>query len=466
MAFAYASIRKEVEQLKAVYNPPPLPPLSFPLKPTQTLIYESLVAPEVRFVSACCGRRYGKSFLAIRAALHFARKYPGAVVWIVSPTFKMAKRNVWKPLKYKVPKAWQLKRPNESELFVELKNGSVIQLQSGEDPEALRGASPSPLFVVLDEFATMKADVWPIVRAGIANLAPYSKVLFIGTPKGYNHFYDIHTEAENRQGWCAFSFNTLQGGYVPQEEIEAARLDMDVESFNQEFLASFILLSGRVYKCFNRHENLFEGVNIMANTTELVIGMDFNVTPMTAVLGLIVGGQLHIIDEFVLKDARTDDMAQAIIDRYGEPATDDGPLSWLSTPSHERRFKMTVYPDPAGKARHTSSRNTDHKILRDYGFKVVAPKAAPPVRDRVNAVNSLLCNAAGARDLLIHPRCKALRKALEGLTYKDGTNDVDKSGGHDHITDALGYLVWSSPVNRYKQRMRQFELGTGHEVAA
>jgi hypothetical protein len=64
--------------------------------------------------------------------------------------------------------------------------------------------------------------------------------------------------------------------------------------------------------------------------------------------------------------------------------------------------------------------------------------------DRYNAVNTLSCNAAGRRRLLVHPRATVLTKALSSFRYKEGTSLPDKTGGFDHITDALGYLVWSA----------------------
>ena len=60
----------------------------------------------------------------------------------------------------------------------------------------------------------------------------------------------------------------------------------------------------------------------------------------------------------------------------------------------------------------------------------------------------MLENSEGEHRLFIHPRCKQLVKSLEGLTYKEGTNQPDKAAGLDHMTDALGYLVHGTfPIN-------------------
>ena len=112
--------------------------------------------------------------------------------------------------------------------------------------------------------------------------------------------------------------------------------------------------------------------------------------------------------------------------------------------------QVIIYPDPAGRQRRTSAAlgHTDLSILEGYGFTVIAPKRAPLVVDRINEVNAMWENSAGEARMFVHPRCKQLIKSMEGLTYKEGTNQPDKSAGLDHMADALGYLVHGTfPIN-------------------
>ena len=83
-------------------------------------------------------------------------------------------------------------------------------------------------------------------------------------------------------------------------------------------------------------------------------------------------------------------------------------------------------------------------ILANNGFKVVSGKANPPVLDRINAVNSMLCNAVGERNLLIDPTCKKMRECLIKMSYKEGTRVPDKDNIYDHMSDALGYAVYQN----------------------
>lgn len=155
----------------------------------------------------------------------------------------------------------------------------------------------------------------------------------------------------------------------------------------------------------------------------LLIGMDFNVNPMSAVIGQRAGDECHIIDEIVLPNSNTQEMLREINRRYGGR-------------------EGIVHPDPSADSRKTSAPvgETDLTIIERAGWPVY--RTAPyKVVDRTNSVNAMLYNAQGRRRLLISPRCTHLTKALDGLTYKEGTKIPDRSSGLDHITDALGYLI-------------------------
>jgi len=158
---------------------------------------------------------------------------------------------------------------------------------------------------------------------------------------------------------------------------------------------------------------------------ELLVGMDFNVNPMSVTLGVKAGDQLHIFDAIEVATSNTEEVAQMLRQRY---------------PNR----RVIVCPDPSGNARKTSAAvgQTDFTILQRQGFYVDAAHKAPLISDRINAVQALLKDAAGTRRLLVHPKARALVRSLDGLTYKEDTSIPDKNSGLDHMADALGYLVW------------------------
>lgn len=247
---------------------------------------------------------------------------------------------------------------------------------------------------------------------------------FITTPAGLNWFHDLWEQAQDQPDWSTFSYTTIEGGNVPEDEVEAARRTLDDRTFRQEYLASFETLSGRVYPDFS-DDNISDEVRDTGGP--ILWGTDFNVSVLAGVLGSRVGDTLHIWDEVSVTQTNTDEVCAMLRDRF-------------------RDRKLIAYPDPTGSARKTSSAGrTDHEIIRQYGFGVVSPKAPWSVKDKINATNSLIRNANGQIRLFVHPRCKNTIKALRNVTYKQGADDyvIDKSAGIEHWTDGLGYLIMS-----------------------
>jgi hypothetical protein len=107
-------------------------------------------------------------------------------------------------------------------------------------------------FLVLDEYASIAREAWDaVLRPALADRQ--GRALFIGTPRGFNHFHELFEGAEARPDWEAFQFTTAEGGNVPAEELVSAAHYLDERTYRQEFEASFVNLGiGRVYYSFER----------------------------------------------------------------------------------------------------------------------------------------------------------------------------------------------------------------------
>lgn len=104
---------------------------------------------------------------------------------------------------------------------------------------------------------------------------------------------------------------------------------------------------------------------------------------------------------------------------------------------------VRVYGDASGKAKDTRSKTSDYEILRAAGFvDQRVPPANPPIRDRHNAVNALLKNAAGDVRLKVNrDKCKTLINGLETVQLRKGASYLEEETRPQHVTTALGYLV-------------------------
>ena len=408
------------------------------LSKAQRLIADS----PFRFRVAICGRRFGKTHLAVRELARYAAK-PEQRVWYVAPTYRQAKQTVWTKLKKKLRSLRWIRSVNESDLTIVLVNGSEITLRSADNYDSLRGVGLN--FLVLDEFADIEQKAWTeVLRPTLSDTGGHC--LFIGTPKGVGNWAkDIYENEKTKKGWVSFQFTTLDGGNVPAEEVEQARIDLDERTFRQEYLATFETYSGVIAYSFGNHN--IQAAEPASATEELYVGTDFNVNPMSCGIMRKTATGLHQIDEIVLFSSNTNELVEEIRNRYP-------------------RNKITVFPDPAGVQRKTSANgNTDIKILENAGFTVRYHRQHPLVKDRINAANSMFHRTeAGTTKFLIDPKCKHTIKSLQGFCYKEGSQIPDKDSGLDHMFDAITYLIeYLDPIKKeYAQSAPQ---RFGHRLA-
>jgi hypothetical protein len=391
----------------------------------QTAVAES----GARFRVVIAGRRWGKTFLAIRETARVAR-LPNKRVFLVYPTYRQAKQVIWEPIKHRLQDLNWVERVNESDLTIQLRNGSRISLRGADNPDSLRGVGLDAL--VMDEFAMIEQKAWTeVLRPTLSDTN--GSALFISTPMGTaNWAYDLYNRGRDPEEhqWESWSFRTIDGGNVSEQEIEQAQRDLDERTFNQEYLATFESYQNRIYYAYDRALNTRTWDRPIPEV--LSIGLDFNVGQMSAAVFAREGDVIHAIDEIALYSSNTAEMCQEISSRYG-------------------RRKIFVYPDPSGSARKSSaSGSTDHTILANAGFVVKSPHAHNPVRDGINAVNTKLCNAQGVRTMYVDPKCKKIIESLEKHTYKENSNNVpDKDSGHDHFSDSIRYFVdYVFPIRR------------------
>jgi hypothetical protein len=132
-------------------------------------------------------------------------------------------------------------------LQIKLINGCTISLKGADRPETMRGVSLK--FLCMDEYADMKPEVWEqILRPALADQK--GEALFIGTPMGRNHFYDLYTYSSvgKDEDWIGYHFTSYDNPLLDPEEIKAAEKSMSAFSFRQEFMASFEAHGSELFK--------------------------------------------------------------------------------------------------------------------------------------------------------------------------------------------------------------------------
>lgn len=222
--------------------------LDFQLHDKQMEIFQS----PARFKVVAAGRRGGKSYLSAIVLLIEALKNEGKGyqlsdkrVFYVAPTYDQGKRIIWDLLKDLGKEV--IKSTLENQGIMTLINGRKIEIKGADRPDTLRGVGLS--FCVLDEYAFMKPDVWEkILRPTLSDVE--GSALFIGTPEGKNHFYDLYMQAtkDTSGEYQAFTFCSLDNPTLNPKEIEVARSTLSSSNFRQEYEASFSASGGAVFK--------------------------------------------------------------------------------------------------------------------------------------------------------------------------------------------------------------------------
>lgn len=203
-----------------------------------------------RFKVVAAGRRFGKSYLAavtlfVEASKNSKVRASDGVevdlgleqVYYVAPTFEQGKKIIWPLLKELGHELIRNKWENTGEL--ELLNGRRISIKGSDRPDSLRGVGLS--YVVMDEYAFMKEEVWELIISPALTRAE-GGALFIGTPDGKNHFFELWMKAATGAkgpDWKSWHFPSSDNPYLPQKEIVDAKDRMSVDRFRQEYEASF-----------------------------------------------------------------------------------------------------------------------------------------------------------------------------------------------------------------------------------
>lgn len=198
-----------------------------------------------RFKVVAAGRRTGKSRLAAWMLIVEALQADRGNVWYVAPTQGQARDIMWSTL-------LELGNPviessHVNNMQIKLVNGAMISLKGADRPETMRGVSLK--FVVLDEYADMKPSVFEqILRPALADLK--GKALFIGTPMGRNHFYELYNYGDKNDDkeYKSWHFTSFDNPLLDPKEIEAAKKSMSSFAFRTEFMASFEAASGGIFK--------------------------------------------------------------------------------------------------------------------------------------------------------------------------------------------------------------------------
>jgi hypothetical protein len=409
--------------------------------PVQRALVEA-VGNGVRFPVVPAGRRSGKTerakrFIAKQAMLNAGERY-----FIAAPTRDQVKKIYWADIKQLCLVSMASKAPSETELIVSLDNGTEVHLIGLDRPERIEGV----LWTggVIDEIADVKPEAWQSnIRPALDTFNPARPdyrawCWLIGVPDGLNHYYDMaqYAQTANDPDWRLYHWKSSD--ILPAATIEAAKRQMSVKQYRQEYEASFETATGRIYEDYGP-QNVTQ--DTIQPQEQLLWFHDFNYTPMSSGVGvrrrLKRDGApdldaLYLLDEIILTSAVARQSAMEFVERYK---------------AHQNRHVL-IYGDPAGRAGEKHGHASDYTeiegVLRANGwtFSRRVKAAAPAIKDRQNAVRAKIMNAAGEVSLFVNAKqAPYTHKGLATVQTKKGSTFQEEETEYQHITTAVGYMV-------------------------
>jgi len=388
-----------------------------------------------RYLLYVSGIRGGKTYAGAREAGKQAwNSEEDGAFGIIAPTFNMLERTTW--VEFIEANRPLILMENKSDKIAVLKNGRRVFGFSAEKPDRIRNTTLVGAWCdEAREFKNFK-EVWKILLGRV--LSTNGKIFVTTSPNSYDDIYDIFVQ-NKKPGYGIVKAPTYANTYLKKEAIDSLAEDYDVKFAQQELGGDFVLFEGQVYYTFNRKHNAGDYAlkhAIYNPNLPLRLMCDFNVDPMAWVVSQFVQKnnglvECYFIDEIVLKNSNTYECCTEFKSRY---------------PNH--RAGIILYGDATGQARHSSSNKTNWAIVKDeldsYGVDVRIPSRNPNERDRINAVNAMVCNSKGVRRVHANPnRCKKLIRDLEQVSFKEGSCHIDKTKNLEltHPSDAMGYGI-------------------------
>lgn len=309
-------------------------------------------------------------------------------------------------------------------------NSEVYIFHSQDDGESIRG--PNLGWGVINEVTLCTKDAYLAFIARIRDKnARFPQKAMSGTPEGFNWFHD-HFMENPKSNTEIFYCNTRQNKHLHDSYIKTLEDQYDPLMQKQYIDGQAVNLTGnQAAWAFNREKHVKEASYDI--NAKVWVSIDFNVNPMSAIFWNYyppTGTSTHVLkafDEICFRDSNTFMVAKYLKEYF-------------------REKPITIYPDPAGNQRRTSSLMSDIQILENHGFKDIRyKKVIVSVKDCLNALNAFLHKHI----VEIDPRCKNTIKDFERCILGDDLTIEKKDPMRTHWIDGAKNMIdYEFPIIR------------------
>lgn len=401
--------------------------LSYKPRPYQKNIIQALNSGIKRAVW-CVHRRGGKDLTIFNWTIFQLLLNPGWTAFHILPTYSQAKKVIWdsstndgKRILDYIPKEI-IESKNSQQMQIRFANGSLYQLIGSDNIDSLVGTNPK--IIIFSEYAIQTPAAWEFLRPIIDVNGGYA--IFISTPRGKNHFFELMTMAANNKNWFCEVLPVTKTGVLTEQDIEQIRIEgMSEEAIQQEFYCSFNRgVEGSYYGKLIEKARLQERICNVPYETRVPVhtAWDIGYGDSTAItFWQEVGGECRIIDYYENNGEGFEHYAKML-------------------KSKDYLYGTTYFPHDAAAGSIQTGR-TLVDIARDYGINPTVLPRETDIQPGIEAVRSLLSIC-----YIDQTRCKHLIKCLENYhkKYNEKAGVYSSTPEHDytsHCADSVRYLA-------------------------
>ncbi|MBF4187683.1 terminase [Serratia ureilytica] len=415
------------------------------IAPTLNIPQARFLAMPHKFKAYVAGFGSGKTWVGCGGICKGMWEFPRINQGYFAPTYPQI-RDIFYPTVEEVAHDWGMRvQINESNKEVHFYAGRQYRgttiCRSMEKPETIVGFKIGN--ALIDELDVMKKEkaqkAW---RKIIARMRYKVDGLRNGidvttTPEGFKFVWLQFVKEVRDKPELATLYGLVQASTFDNEKnLPPDYIPSLMGSYPPELIKAYLrgqftnLTSGTIYHQFDRRLNNCDEVEQPGEP--LYIGMDFNVGKMAGIVHVLRLGLPCAVNE-IINAYDTPDMIRIIKERF-----------WLYDGADYRKVReIYIYPDASGDSRKSNNASkTDIAQLQDAGFNVIVDNANPPVKDRINAMNAMFCNANDERRYKVNvARCPVYTECLEQQVWDEKTGEPDKKSDNDHPNDGAGYYI-------------------------
>lgn len=384
-------------------------------------------------------RRAFKSETSKRLSIEYIMEHSDETILFIAPTRAQAKSIYWTDLKDLIPRDLMKGDPRETDLIINLLNGSKIIVSGAESHERLQGMMIHG--IVAGEYQKFDPRVY-IETLSVALNDTNGWLIVEGRPLNKGEFYKKFKWGNDTAYPEWKSYTWTGDGILSDLQLNRAKASLTKADYSREYEASFETSVSAPYYAYSEKNNLGSSLRKKA---PIIISCDFNATskPMAWLVGQelitsegMLGLYVHkeLVHQYTNTHVQCEILEEYLKGAFGEDGYYD--------------LDLIFYGDFAGGHTTSNSTESDWEIIETHFRNVhhmdIRTQFCKSIRDSITSTNLLFENALEQRRLFVNAsECPNLVKDWVSIEWKDnGRELLENEDMRGHACRAIDYYCY------------------------